>query len=277
MNIVFFFRKWIEGKSSRHCDFTSCNGKHVSLAEMKEDGLDNRYLRKENIPSYPKCVFSVSNVRHVTDKKGLQGIFADEGFRGKDSYLWWDLSVTVNDCVSAKTEFDDDQVFSDPNQMPFLKEFTTSPAFQGESLYGDYCFTFNFRDLLNIYSKNYCNRTAPILRVMDTRLYKQEIEYSILVHPKYMIHYRKYPRLPFKIKNRLCGYSKGQISWCCQSPSNNYKHCLEVDNEREVYARSLGHSEYFVWDHVSVAFHMKRHWVLPVDHTKLSESLNYLA
>lgn len=228
----------------------------MRLTDLKEDFKNDRYLGKKNIPCYPDCIFKVANVCHVTEKSGLHGILQEEGFmKGHDSFLWWSLSVTDDDIAGAKTNY---------SPQKDLKKFTTSPAFQSESRYGNFRFTFNLKELLKIYSKEYCHSTAPILRVLGTQLYKQEIFYSVLVHPRYMTHYRKYPRLPFDDKH-LCGYSQGHMSWCCQSPSNNYKHSQEVNDEE---------GEYYRWDNVAVAFHMKRGWVLPVNRSRLFENLS---
>lgn len=184
--------------------------------------------------------------------------------------------MTPGDCVSAKIN-DNQELSLSQMQMSLLTKFTTSPAFQKQSPYGNFRFTFDLRYLLNIYSKQHCHNTAPILRVMDTRMFKQEIVYTVLVHPRYMRHYRKYPRLPHEIQNFLCGYSQGKLSWRCQSPSSDLKYTLEVDNEggeENVNVKHLPYIEYFVWDHVEVAFHMKRGWKLPVHRRQLYNKLS---
>lgn len=110
---------------------------------------------------------------------------------------------------------------------------------------------------------------------MDTKLFKQEVEYSVLVHPKYMRHYRKYDRLPFD-DTFLCAYSQKKMSWQCQSPSDKYEHYVEVDNKgKEVgIVRPLQSPEYYAWDHVAVAFHVKRDRLLQVDRRRLLNSLS---
>ncbi|KAK3540967.1 hypothetical protein QTP86_007694 [Hemibagrus guttatus] len=164
-------REWLEGRSSRGFEYKYCVGEHVGLTELKEDFPERDYLGKKNIPRYPKYVFNEPNVCHVTEKSGLCGIFNDNGFRGgDDGFLWWSLSVSD---ISKQ-------------QKPFLKEFATSPAFQPESRYGNFRFTFQLTELLKEYSKQFCSRTSPTLRVLDTKIFKQEIVYSVLVHPKYI-------------------------------------------------------------------------------------------
>ncbi|KAF5904349.1 uncharacterized protein DAT39_005964, partial [Clarias magur] len=221
--------EWLTGTSSRGYNYTYCEGEHVSLTKLKNDNSflqtsDNGYLRKKNIPDYPEYIFSGSEVCHVTDASGLEGIFSDEGFRANGPYLWWSLSV--------------------PHYQ--LPEEASSPAFQEESRYGNFRFTLPLRELLNLYSKQFCDGTAPVLRVLDTQVYKQEILYSVLVHPGYMRHYRKYPRLPVDDDDEsVCGYRKGRWFWCCQSPSDNYNPSYSTSHK------------YFVWDHVAIAFHIK--------------------
>ncbi|XP_053343477.1 uncharacterized protein LOC128513932 [Clarias gariepinus] len=232
-------REWFTDKSSRGCNYTYCAGEHVNLTELKNDFPYHGYLKKENIPYYPEYVFSGSEVCHVTDESGLRGIFSDEGFRANGRFLWWSLSV--------------------PDY--YLPEEATSPAFQDESRYGNFRFTLPLRELLKLYSKQCCYSTGPVLRVLDTQVYKQEILYSVLVHPRYMNHYSKYPPLPFDDES-VCGYNQGTWFWRCQSPFNKY------------YPYNSRRPQYFVWDHVGVAFHMKPGQVLYLDPDQLADSLS---
>ncbi|TSK20225.1 NAC-alpha domain-containing protein 1 [Bagarius yarrelli] len=241
-----------------------CKKKHVSLPELIEDNklkLHNSYLESKDIPRYPEYVFEEANVCHVTELKGLMGIFEDGGFKRGDSdcFLWWGLSPP-RQC-----------------QNRFLEEFATSPAFQTKSLYGNFRFTFPFRELLRKYSKCY-NYSCPILRVFDTKVYKAEVAYSILVHPRYMRHYSQYPRLPCDAK-QVCGYGikEKKIFWSCQSPSNKYKYCPKEDAEDgHEYASKLKDKDekYFVWDNVTVALHLKRDWILEFDRRQLFQNLS---
>ncbi|XP_058231796.1 uncharacterized protein LOC131343932 isoform X2 [Hemibagrus wyckioides] len=236
-------------------------GAHVSLSELRKNNPKHRYLRNKSIPRYPKYVFQESNVCHVTEKSGLHGIFNDSGFRGgDDGFLWWSLSMSANSM----------------QKQPYLEEFATSPAFQTESRYGNFRFTLPLTELLKQYSKQFCWRTSPILRVLGTKLYKQEIVYCVLVHPQYMTHYRKYPRLPVNIEPNtdLCGYSQKQMTWRCQSPSDNYEYGLEKNEDDVGNASPLDRREYFVWDKVAVAFHMKKDWVLDFDLRHLLKHLS---
>ncbi|KAL6462120.1 hypothetical protein MHYP_G00285420 [Metynnis hypsauchen] len=279
-------RKWTEYKNSRGYDVTCCEGEHVSLSELTDDpGVDNRYLRKKNIPPYPQSVlFRISEVCHVTEESGVWGIFDDGGFKiphhdkyDKENFLWWSLSVTEEDIADAEENFLE-ELFPDGwghNQQTFLEEFTTSPAFQSESRYGNFCFTFRLRELLSLYARQFCDGSAPVFRVLDTKIYKKEIMYSVLVHPRYIKYYSQYPRLPINSDDDVCGYFQGNMLWCCQAPSAGHGHRLVVDKEKStVHARRLNGEEYYVWDHVAVAFHMEPRWVLEVDRERLYSSLS---
>ncbi|XP_036414306.1 uncharacterized protein LOC118798835 [Colossoma macropomum] len=280
-------REWTEYENSRGHDVTCCEGEHVSLSELKADpGVDTHYLRKKNIPPYPKSVlFRVSEVCHVTGESGVRGIFDDGGFQipyhdeyDKENFLWWSLSVTEEDIADAEENFleelgmtPDDQAY---DQQPFLEKFTTSPAFQNKSRYGNFCFVFPLRELLSLYARQFCYNSAPVLRVLDTKIYKTEIMYSVLVHPRHIKRYSQYPRLP-RGDDDVCGYFQGNMSWRCQAPSESHGHRLVVDEEEStVHARSLKGEEYYVWDHVAVAFHMEPGRILDVDRERLYRSVS---
>ncbi|XP_007229505.3 uncharacterized protein LOC103024654 [Astyanax mexicanus] len=275
------YREWIESKNSRGVDFQYCEGEHVSISELKEDPrIDQHYLRKAYIPYYPKSIFQVSKVCHVTGESGLWSIFNDGGFRKPqfldDSLLWWSLSVTKDDIADAEQNILRKMFPAGhaENQQPFLEDFTASPAFQNKSRYGNFRFTFSLKELLRLYAEQYCRESALVLRVLDTAIYSQEILYTVLVHPQHVNCYDQYPHLPSD-DSGVCGYSQGKMSWRCQSPSDSFRHRMEVDREeRRVHARPLQSEVYYRWDHVAVAFHVEPDWILHVDRKKLSSSVS---
>ncbi|XP_036414763.1 uncharacterized protein LOC118799151 [Colossoma macropomum] len=273
-------RDWIPYRNSRGYEVMCCEGEHVSVAKLKADpGLDNSYLRR-TIPPYPDPVFHISEVCHVTGESGLNGIFRVGGFQKyyqlDDNFLWWSVSVTKDDIADAEKNFLE-KLFpggQGHNQQPFLEKFTTSPAFQSKSRYGNFRFTFPLKTLLCMYKRQFCHNSSLVLRVLDTEIYKTEIMYSVLVHPGYLNCYSQYPRLPCH-DDKVCGYFQGDMSWRCQAPSESHRQTLEVDREGcTVHVSSLESEVYNVWDHVAVAFHMEPDWILDVDRDQLYRSVS---
>ncbi|XP_055066117.2 uncharacterized protein [Misgurnus anguillicaudatus] len=256
---------------------TYFEGQHLSLSDLKEEDIKNGYLFKNNIPAYPESVeFQVQKLSHVTGRHGLEGIFHDSGFRPSDTsnFLWWGLSVSPDDIRSAEQRFlaslfPHTQIY---NPQPFLEYFTTSKAFQKESPYGNFCFTFSFRELLHLYGAQFCTGT-PVLRVYETVLYRREILYTIVVHPRNIHLYDSYPRLP-DIGDGVCGYRDYNIWWHCQAPSETYMHRLNVNRRNSSVHVNPHKEEYYVWDHVCVAFHMEPDWVLHVKPNELLKKVN---
>ncbi|XP_030639431.1 uncharacterized protein LOC115820100 [Chanos chanos] len=265
---------------------------HVSVSDLRENSfVENRYLEKNNIPEYPKCVeFHVAHVSHVTGKSGRDGIFDKSGFKARlDTannhrypLLWWGLSVSDNEIASAEENFlqrlfPQRSAYQVRNQKPFLKQFTTSPAFQTESRYGYFRFTFPLKNLLNLYAEQFCrpNGSELVLRVYETVLYRREILYSVLVHGSDVRAYDDYPRLPYS-GDHVCAYRDGEIVWRCQAPSQSYGLNLVVNHlDQNVYVtKHEGRDEYYAWDNVAVAFHMEPGWTLHVDRDRLWQTLS---
>ncbi|XP_066497071.1 uncharacterized protein si:ch211-197h24.9 [Hoplias malabaricus] len=272
--------EWTEEVNSRGHRFKRCKGKHVNLSEMRKDpALNNIYLKKRDVPFYPENVlFRASSVHHVTGESGLRSIFEDHGFKNRsehsEPFLWWSLSVTDSEIADAEDDFLSDSYLDEwaDVEQPFLQKFTTSLAFQNKSPYGNFCFTFRLRELLFWYARKFCGKSAPVFRVLDTRLYKQEISYSVLVHPPHVRGYGQYPRLPRKL-DALCGYSQGQVSWRCQAPSHALRHELNQDREG-LWVETLRSKYYYVWDNVAIAFHMDPDWTLRVSRQKLYNNVS---
>ncbi|XP_073702560.1 uncharacterized protein [Garra rufa] len=275
-------------QKARDCKRTTFEGHHLSLSELKELGIDNKYLSNKNIPAYPESVvFSVQKVSHVTGESGLRAIFNNSGFRqppelaanAQGPFIWWSLAVTSDDIYSAEEHFltslfprrSSSQI---RNQPSILEHFTSSKAFQEKSAYGNFRFTFSLKELLWHYGKQFCSGQSPVFRVYETVLYKQEIQYTVVVHPHYINLYDDYPRLP-RQSDGVCGYYDGAMWWRCQAPSEVYMNKLEVNScRRRVDVSSHYKEEYYVWDHVCIAFHMEPGWVLRVDRNKLFKRVN---
>ncbi|XP_051721021.1 uncharacterized protein LOC127497001 [Ctenopharyngodon idella] len=267
---------------------TRFEGQHLSLSDLKEKpNIENGYMYGKNIPAYPESVeFHIQKVSHVTGEQGLRGIFLNSGFRqpselvanDQHHFLWWALSVTSDDISSAeerflKSLFPRQSPAQIHNQTPVLEHFTSSKAFQKESSYGNFCFTFSFKELLWHYGEQFGGGQSPVLRVYETMLYKKEIQYTVVVHPRYVNIYDHYPRLP-NHGDGVCGYSGGAMWWRCQSPAEAYKNELEVNSFEGSVSVSPHHKIYYVWDHVCIAFHMEPGWVLHVDQDRLFKRVN---
>ncbi|KAK9961107.1 hypothetical protein ABG768_008918 [Culter alburnus] len=272
-------------RNNRDVTETYFEGQHLSLSDLKEKpNIENGYLYKNNIPAYPESVeFHVQKVSHVTGEQGLRGIFLDSGFRqplelvasDQHHFLWWDLSVTSDDISSAEEHFLT-SLFPRRkihNQSPILEHFTSSKAFKKESSYGNFRFTFSFKELLFHYGRQFCGGQSPVLRVYETVLYRREILYKVLVHPPDINLYDHYPRLPGQ-EDGVCGYYGGAMWWRCQAPSETYKLKLEVNKLNCSVHVSPHREEYYMWDHVCAAFHMEPGQVLHVDRNKLLKSVN---
>ncbi|KAA0703333.1 hypothetical protein E1301_Tti006870 [Triplophysa tibetana] len=263
-------------RNDRNVVETYFHGQHLTLSELKEEDIEHRYLFKNNIPAYPKSVeFDVEKVSHVTGRRGLEGIFENSGFKPSDTshFLWWDLSVTADDIHSAEERFLNSLFPRTRIRNQFLEHFTTSKAFQNESPYGNFRFTFSIRELLYHYGDQFCHGQSPVLRVYETVLYRREIQYSIIVHPRYITLYNAYPRLP-NDDDGVCGYANGSIWWRCQAPSETYMNRFKVNWRHGSVHVSPRNEQYYVWDHVCVAFHMEPGWVLHVNRDRLIKRVN---
>ncbi|KAK3537454.1 hypothetical protein QTP70_010665 [Hemibagrus guttatus] len=153
--------------------------------QLHEDDM-MKYITKE-IPPYPNPVeFCVSEVAHVTDKKGFKGILALEKFNPPDSeFSWWDLKMNKKEIKSAMEIYIEKNFpnITKAEKKAFLEKFTTSPLFKlQESRYGNYRFTFPLTELMQWYKEQNCGGKDPVLRVHETITYKQEIVYTVLIH-----------------------------------------------------------------------------------------------
>ncbi|ROL51995.1 hypothetical protein DPX16_23487 [Anabarilius grahami] len=230
-----------------------------------------KYLSKD-IPDYPTPVeFHITEVAHVTNKTSLREILNSEGFRGlfhNKSFSWWSLKINEADIRAAKI----------PNrtkeeagaQQPLLREFTTSPAFNNEiSRYGNFRFTFPLTELMEAYKKQKCEGEEPVLRVYETKLFKQEIEYIVLIHsPQNNEKFSKYPLLT---SSSLVSYDGNQIIWRAQAICETHNYQLEITGNTAVTQRMYSH-EFYVWDQVSLAFHLNGVFTFPKEKLKASLS-----
>ncbi|CAM4455532.1 unnamed protein product [Leuciscus chuanchicus] len=223
---------------------------------------------------------------HVTNKTSLQKIWKSEGFMGFGT--WWSLKINEADIRDAEERFLESS-FPDRSkeeiaaQQPFLSKFTTSPAFINESSrYGNFRFTFPLTELMEAYKKQMCEDEEPILRVYETKLFKQEIEYVVLVHrPQFNEKFSKYPLLtsinvPKVVSDPsspLVSYEGNQIIWKAQAICETHNCQLEIHGKTAVTQNMHSH-QYYVWDQLSLAFHINKGEVLTFPQRKLKASLS---
>ncbi|ROL54803.1 hypothetical protein DPX16_23255 [Anabarilius grahami] len=246
--------------------------------EIKEEDIYKAYISKKDIPDYPTPVeFHITEVAHATNKTGLPQILNSEGFKGldEDSFSWWSLKINEADIRAAEERFLE-SLFPERSkeeraaQQPFLREFTTSPAFNNEnSHYSNFCFTLLLTELMEAYKKQKCEGEEPVLRVYGTKLFNKLIEYVVLVHsPRYNKKFSQYPLLT---SSPLVSYDGNQIIWRAQAICRKHGY-QQVINGNQAFFRKLEvkDSEYYVWDQVSLAFHVKQVLTFPKERLKPS-------
>ncbi|KAM3602214.1 uncharacterized protein V6R79_026406 [Siganus canaliculatus] len=204
---------------------------HLKLNDLKVSWrFSNQYLSKENIPDYPRPEFHVSSLKHDTDRGGLRGIKRDSGFKNpyvyggykipldENSLMWWSLAVGPEEIAAAetrllKTTYPDRTEEEVKMQQSFLEKFATSPAFLQTSRFGSYRFTFPVEELLTAYSDQFCDGRPPVMRALETKLYKQEVVHTVLVHsPAQEELYSSLPLLP-DAPDAVCSYKGGRFIW----------------------------------------------------------------
>lgn len=147
-----------------HCH----KGKHLTLEELRTVATSNNYLPL-TMPDYPNPEFHLFYVKHDTNQDGLEGIFADNGFRSPSSpVLWWSVVVTPADIQSAENRileatYPDRTEEQRQMQPTMLSKFATSPAFTEPSRLGSFRFTFRLREVLDAYREQVGQRVSAAL------------------------------------------------------------------------------------------------------------------
>ncbi|KAF5896628.1 uncharacterized protein DAT39_013652 [Clarias magur] len=228
----------------------------------------------EDIPPYPNPVtFWCSDVAHVTEELGFKGIMEMEHFRPpKCEFSWWDLKIKDEEIRAAEVHYMERVEKQIPKKKrPFLKEFTTSPLFNLEkSRYGNYRFTFPLSEMMQWYKDQNCAGKEPVLRVYETLIYKQEIVYTVLIHsPEYNERFEEYPLFkesecvslsdnkltqPLLKGSKWVYYQDGTIIWKAQAICETHEYKFVSQRMRK-----LKSPQFYVWDQVSLVFHLPNH------------------
>ncbi|XP_013764332.1 uncharacterized protein LOC102214563 [Pundamilia nyererei] len=272
--------------------------RHLKLNDLKQEAQDThlykKYLYKDDIPPYPgpgevSLEFHVSRLKHDTYK--LEEIKNDGGFKDPNSgsedpdrlsLVWWSLAVAPEEIRSAESRLLE-EIF--PNrteeqarrQQSFLWKFASSPAFSEKSRYGSYRFTFRVEEVLEAYSKQFCSGTLPVVRVLRTSLYRQEVMYTVLVHSSANDKlFTEYPILS-NAPNTICAYRDGCFIWNPEAMCE--KHWYELIQRREENLMDAeevtGNVQFYVWDHVAIALHVEGGQVLKFDSDDLRKNLTF--
>ncbi|XP_073810497.1 uncharacterized protein isoform X2 [Danio rerio] len=203
----------------------------------------------------------------------LDRILDSEGFKadGEDlKFSWWSLKID-EECIKAAEERYLEKVFPNRSQEQrerqeaFLSKFTTSPAFHiHESRYGNFRFVFSLNKMMEAYKEQFCGGRDPVLREYKTVFYKQEIMYAVLVHsPDDDEKFQNYSTIE---ESRFIDYRNNQIVWRAQAIGDSIQFNLILDEENKTAnaERAFGEN-YYVWDHVCLAFHFRDLLKFPKD------------
>lgn len=260
-----------------------CIKEYIAINDLKKkDELKQRHMNKtylpKDIPDYPSPVeFHITEVAHVTNKTSLEGIWKSEGFMGldRDSFSWWSLKINEADIRAAEQRylqklFPDITKEEEKTHPPFLSKFTTSPAFKNDtSRYGNFRFTFPLTELMEAYKKQKCEGQEPVLRIYGTKLFKQEIEYVVLVHsPDLDEMFCQFPKLT---DNPWVAYDGHQIIWRAQAICETHYSQLVIRGNKAV-AEDMYIPPFYVWDHVSLVFYTEDVLTFPKRRLKASLS-----
>ncbi|XP_073721244.1 uncharacterized protein [Misgurnus anguillicaudatus] len=290
------YEKW----NSRNFPELIRDGNYITIEELKTiRGLKPETVEylSHNFDNYPKPVeFHITELTHVTNKSNFEKIWKSGGFKGftdrndipwrhpVEPLSWWSLKINEENIRDAEQRYLEKKF---PNrtqeqiaeQQPFLREFTTSPSFKNEtSRYGNFRFTIPLTNLMESYKRNVCDGKDPVLRVYQTKIYKQEIVYAVLVHsPQMNEKFQNYPELTSDSQS-LVFIQAGQIIWNAQAICETHNNQLILDEgmQKATVTPTQLQERFYVWDHVSLAFHLAEGKVLPffnpkIDYCKIDE------
>lgn len=247
-------------------------------------------LRKVRFHHYGhmQVPFPVYNVKHVTEKTALYGIWGEEGFK-KTKYekrpefrdlLYWSADISSEDLEKARQQAyekvrrvivpSDDRKFSGE----LREQFGNSPAFkESVSRYGNFKFSFPLWDLLSWYKDQHCGGGEPQMKILGTKLYKLEIAHYIVVHSPTTDKFIGLPEVPAVQGSSdplpFVYWMDGTLYWRPESTSIPLKVTVSEDGvvRQECFAPcrdfklrgTCSHIEdgiYGVWNHLILAFHL---------------------
>lgn len=247
-------------------------GRHLKLHELREMDFSNKYmLRFEEIPAYPENVrFHVKYLRHDTNISGFLGIMDKSGFINQRSDLvWWSADISKLDIAAAEHRYLITNNYRGYGN--FLHKFTSSPAFLSSSLLGNFRFRLSIEELLQTYQRKICNGQKADIRVFETVVYKQEVMYVIVIHgPKAQYQFSQYPLLQ-DTPDEVCELRGNTIIWCAQAICKTHR--FKLSRFMKAHRLPKHRHQFFMWDHLAVAFHVPPGEVFDFSNKTLSKSL----
>ncbi|KAK9973496.1 hypothetical protein ABG768_024223 [Culter alburnus] len=190
------------------------------------------YLTR-SIPNYPTPTeFHISEVTHVTDLYGLHKILESEGFKAYDNdnddekFSWWSLKIDKESIQAAEERYLE-KVFPNRSQEQTERQ-----------------------ELVQM-----CGDQDPVLREYKTMFYKKEIMYVVLVHsPEDNERFKKFPSIE---NSSFVDYEESQILWKAQAIGDDIRFNLMLIKEDNIAKAEPVNKQYYVWDNVCLAFHLK--------------------
>lgn len=98
------------------------------------------------------------------------------------------------------------------------------------------------------------------MRVFETKLFKQEVEYTVLVHsPANQELFSEYPLFLYDDPNAVCTYRDGRFVWRPEAMCETHSYALiQRPDENQMTARPWSRwPPFYVWDHVALALHVE--------------------
>lgn len=194
----------------------------------------------------------------------------DIGRRG--DFIWWCLHVTKSEIEEAEERYLDKKFpdrHSEAGQERFLHKFTTSPVFKEGSRWGNFRFTFHLKDLMQMYKDQICGGREPILRIHETVVFKQQIMYSVVVHSPDVTEFTEYPLLGDG--SPVLAFREGKMIWHAEAMSETHDYQL-ITQKNKVEATEC-YRTFYMWDFVTLAFHLPPGQALKVKRQNLIDSL----
>lgn len=210
-----------------HAEVRDKKNKNEREKEKEKEEKEKRiYFYLKNVErhhfEHMQVRIPVYNVKHVTTKRGLDGILDEEGFRIVDDterennskcipktspdfqeLLYWSADITSEDLKKARQQAYEKVrrviVPSDAGMFSgdLKEQFGNSPAFkESVSRYGNFRFSFRLCDLLSWYKDQHCGDGEPQMKILGTELFKQEIAHYIVVHSPDTDKFDGFPEVP---------------------------------------------------------------------------------